>query len=62
MSDPTGMSFFILVIFAIFIGILWIILPFAVFGIKGKLDVLIKNLKEMQTTMTEIKSVLSRTQ
>ena len=62
MSDPTGMFYFILVIFAIFVGILWIILPFAVFGIKAKLDVLIKITKEMQTTMTEIKSELNKTQ
>ena len=32
----------VLFIFAIIIGILWIILPFAVFGVKDKLDTMIR--------------------
>jgi hypothetical protein len=42
------------------IAILWIMLPFAVFGIKRKLDVMIEIMKEMRTAMTEMRSELNR--
>jgi hypothetical protein len=38
----------VLIIFAILLGILWIILPFAIFGIKDKLDKQIRLLQEIK--------------
>ncbi len=44
-----GMSLLgiIFIIFSIIVGVLWIILPFAVFGIKSRLDKIINLLEEI---------------
>ncbi len=44
----------VLIIFAIIIGILWIILPFAVFGIKERLDRMITLLKQNNEIMNRL--------
>jgi ribosomal protein L40E len=40
-----------LIIFLIILGILWLILPFAIFGIKDKLDTMIRLLKEIKAEL-----------
>ncbi len=42
-----GIIGIILLIFSIIVGILWSILPFAIFGIKPKLDKIIQLLEEI---------------
>ena len=37
----------IVVLFLVVLGILWIILPFAVFGIKDRLDTLIRQNRQL---------------
>jgi len=37
----------VLVLFGLLIGVLWVILPFAVFGIKKRLDAILVELREM---------------
>ncbi len=48
-----GMSLLgiIFIIFSIIIGVLWIILPFAVFGIKSRLDKIINLLEEINRNL-----------
>lgn len=41
MAEMSGL----MILFLIVLAILWVALPFAVFGIKGKLDDIIKQLK-----------------
>jgi hypothetical protein len=53
METFTGTFGIILIIFLIILGILWFILPFAVFGIKRKLDTMIKLLKEIKDKLAE---------
>ena len=42
-----GLFGLIFIIFSIIVGILWTILPFAVFGIKSRLDKIIDLLEEI---------------
>lgn len=54
MSELTGLGgavLFILIVLGILITILWIILPFAVFGIKNRLDSIILLLKEQNKSV-----------
>ncbi len=52
-----SLSIFILVIlFLILLAILWIVLPFAVFGIKNRMDKLNKNLLEIGKVLKSIES------
>lgn len=37
----------LMLLFVVVLALLWIALPFAVFGIKGKLDDIIKQLKRL---------------
>jgi branched-subunit amino acid transport protein AzlD len=39
--------YILLVIVGVFVALLWILLPFAVFGMKEKLDEIIKELKQI---------------
>ena len=47
MEAFTGITGLILIILGVFIAILWILLPFAVFGIKERLDAVVKELKQI---------------
>lgn len=42
-----------LLIFAVIIAVLWIMLPFAVFGVKGRLDKMIKELRKLINVIEE---------
>jgi len=41
----------IIILLGIFLTIIWLILPFAVFGIKGQLDEIIKLMKEVNDNL-----------
>ena len=55
----TGLSA-IWLLFLIFIGILWIILPFAVFGIKPRLDKIITLLSEQKKQNEDVNPELEK--
>lgn len=42
-------------LFLIVLAILWIALPFAVFGIKGRLDSILKELKKLNAANDKLK-------
>ena len=44
----------VLSIFLVVMAVIWFFLPFAVFGIKGKLDELLKEIKEIRIQVQEI--------
>lgn len=46
----------LLVLFLIILAILWFILPFAIFGIKNRLDLLIAETQVTNRLLTEINS------
>lgn len=43
MAEMSGL----MMVLAVVVGVLWIALPFAVFGIKGRLDQIIKQLEKL---------------
>lgn len=43
--DTNNGFYALLIIFLFFLGVLWLLMPFAVFGTKDKLDELIKETK-----------------
>ena len=54
MPEVTGIVLIGLYLFALVLAILWIILPFAIFGVK---DILRQNLAVQQTTLKELQSI-----
>lgn len=42
-----GIVYLLIVLFLFVLGILWILLPFAVFGIKNRLDLLLAETKQV---------------
>lgn len=44
------------VLFAVLVAILWVLLPFAVFGIKGRLDTLIELQRAIQASVKSAKT------
>jgi|GEM_PF-3414404 len=57
---PTG--FLILLLFLIILAVLWTLLPFAVFGIKKRLDNLGQKMNETVSQLENIKRLLSKEQ
>ena len=49
--EASGAFGVVLIISAIIIGILWLILPFAIFGIKDRLDTQIRLLKDIKASL-----------
>jgi hypothetical protein len=54
-----GIVYLVLILIALLAAILWILLPFAVFGIKPKLDML---LAEARQTNAHLKALVERQQ
>ena len=50
-GQTMGVLYVALIVFAFILAILWTLLPFAVFGIKAKLDEAITELKALHETM-----------
>ena len=46
-----GIVYMILVIFLFVLGILWFLLPFAVFGIKNRLDLMVTEIKQVNVEL-----------
>jgi len=55
-----GVFGFLFIILAIVLAILWIILPFAVFGIKGKLDVITDLMRDLRNEIREMNVKIDR--
>jgi len=55
-TSPT--LYALLIIFLLILAVLWCLLPFAVFGIKGKLDRAIKLADEMNLRMASIERAI----
>ncbi len=53
-----GIFSFVFIIFAIIISILWTMLPFAIFGIKNRLDKLIDLLEKVNFQLSSIEKEL----
>lgn len=51
-SDAFSLAF---LIFAVIVAILWIILPFALFGLKGRLDGVITELQKMNENIKDLR-------
>lgn len=56
LSETVGSVAIIVWIFLIILAVLWIVLPFAVFGIKNRLDKLNKNVAKIGILLKEMKS------
>ena len=57
MEQTLGGMYILVVLFLIVLAILWFILPFAIFGTKGKLDELIR---ETRRTNSQLEKLLNR--
>lgn len=55
-----GVLWLVIILFAIVLAILWICLPFAVFGTKPKIDELIAEMKANNALLQEISAQLAR--
>jgi len=56
MVETFDLFFVLLILFLVVLAVLWFLLPFAVFGIKDRLDVLIR---ESQKTNELLRSLLA---
>jgi len=56
-----GISIVVGIIFGVFLVILWILLPFAVFGIKKRLDKVLVEAQKMNAHLGEINAAQRRT-
>ena len=54
MSDAFGGFYVVAVLFLLFLAILWICLPFAVFGTKDRLDKLISETKKTNSKLEKL--------
>lgn len=54
-----GAAWLVVVLFLVVLAILWVILPFAVFGVKGKLQVLITEVRAATSVLHAIRSELA---
>lgn len=52
--EGSGLTAVLLSLLGLVVAILWVLLPFAVFGIKDKLDEQTKQLKAINRTLTNI--------
>jgi hypothetical protein len=48
------------VIFSFVLGIVWIVLPFAIFGIKGRLDRIIEAQARTNAELSELRAAIGR--
>lgn len=64
MSEVLGgigaIGLFLLVFFLLLLCILWIVLPFAVFGIKDRLNRLLEETRLQNELLTEVRDILKR--
>lgn len=52
-----GMIFFL---FLFLLAILWILMPFAIFGTKDRLDILIAEAKKQNELLSELRDILKK--
>ena len=52
-----GMFGILLFILAIVLGVLWVMIPFLIFGIRNRLDRMLRLMESMQKTLNSTKSV-----
>jgi hypothetical protein len=50
-GGPLGL---VVAIFVVILSVLWFLLPFAVFGVKARLDQVIKEMRHQNVLLTEI--------
>ena len=58
--EEAKVLYVLLFIFLLVLGLLWFLLPFAVFGIKPKMDALLQEAKTMNETLFDIRDALTR--
>lgn len=59
MEETLGGIYAFVVLFVVVLAILWFFLPFAIFGTKSRLDVLILEVKKANTELEKLRSQLS---
>jgi CBS domain containing-hemolysin-like protein len=52
--EALGGLYLIIVMFLLFLAILWVLMPFAIFGTKDKLDILIEQSKETNELLKKV--------
>lgn len=55
---PFGGAYILFVVFLVVLAIVWILLPFAIFGIKPKLDALVHQMRQSNERLNEIAELL----
>lgn len=55
-----AIGLFLIVFFLLLLCILWIVLPFAVFGIKDRLNRLLEETRLQNELLTEVRDILKR--
>ncbi|ANO50691.1 hypothetical protein [Woeseia oceani] len=55
MDPAAGGLYLIIVLFLVILGILWFLLPFAVFGTKAKLDALIAETRKTNEELNQLR-------
>lgn len=54
MAETFGIFYVVIVLVVLFAAILWILLPFAVFGIKPKLDAMLTEARQMNALLKSL--------
>lgn len=55
-----GIIGLIVAVFVLILIVLWILMPFAIFGTKDRLDTLIKEIREQNRLLGEMRDILNK--